>query len=182
MIEKGSTLKEKFTLFQDLKGVALMTFAVIVSQTNGFSLFHNQRQLTCYTGYDVIEKQSGQKAGKTKISKKDNAHIRRILHLAAWQVVRYQVKPFVGLYQRVYQRTGTKMKAYVAVQRKVLMMLYTIWKKNIAFDPEFEASDKQETKSVSTPASQNKTAKVNDSAALDELPSQQSSEVLFLVT
>jgi len=39
--------------------------------------FKNQRQLVSFAGYDVIENSSGKHRGKTKISKKGNAHIRR---------------------------------------------------------------------------------------------------------
>ena len=82
-VESDELLSKKYELFKPLKGVGLMTFAVVASETNGFALFKNQRQLVCYAGYDVVENQSGNKAGKTKISKKGNAHIRRILHMAS---------------------------------------------------------------------------------------------------
>jgi hypothetical protein len=40
---------------------------------------------------------------------------------------------FLNLYNRVYERTKFKMKAYTAVQRKLLILIYTLWKKNEAF-------------------------------------------------
>ena len=51
--------------------------------------FANQRQLVSYAagppgGYDVVENQSGNRSGKTRISKKGNSRIRRILHLPAF--------------------------------------------------------------------------------------------------
>lgn len=42
-----------------------------------------------YSGYDLIENQSGKQVGKTRISKKGNRHIRRILHMPAFNVVHY---------------------------------------------------------------------------------------------
>jgi len=146
LILSDDLLKEKSLLFGPLKGVGLMSFAVVVSETNGFTLFKNQCQLVCYSGYDVLENQSGQRVGKTRISKKGNTHIRRILHLAAWSAVKNKTKPFVDLYDRVYKRTGIKMKAYVAVQRKLLVMIYTLWNKNEVFDPNFGTSGNQESK------------------------------------
>ena len=134
-IQKDECLSKKYKLFVELKGVGIMTFAVVVAETGGFALFKNQRQLVCYSGYDVMENQSGQRSGKTRISKKGNSHIRRILHMASLSAVRFKCSPFIELYQRVSEKTGIKMKGYVAVQRKLLVIMYTIWKKEKEFNP-----------------------------------------------
>ena len=184
LVEKDAVLKEKYKLFESLKGVGLLSFAVVVSETNGFALFKNQRQLVCYSGYDVLENQSGQKTGKSRISKKGNTHIRRILHLAAWSVVKNKTRPFYQLYERVYERTGVKMKAYVAVQRKLLVMIYTLWKRNEPFDPDFGISGIHESKplfSVDPTGSEKETDDPKGPSALDGLPCNQSPEALFSV-
>lgn len=184
VVVSDKVLCQKYELLRPLKGVGLMSFAVVASETNGFTLFKNQRQLVCYTGYDVLENQSGQRVGKTRISKKGNTHIRRILHLAAWSAVKNQTKPFHQLYQRVYERTGVKMKAYVAVQRKLLVMIYTLWKNDAIFDPDFGVSDHQESKSpfsADPKESDNKTVLTNARTVLDKLPDNQSPEALFSI-
>ena len=116
-----------------IKGVGATTVAVLLAETNGFALFGNTAQLVSYAGYDVVENQSGKRAGKTRISKKGNARIRRLLFMPALNMVTYHVKPFEDLYSRVNERTRIKMKGYVAVQKKLLVVLYTLWKKNEAF-------------------------------------------------
>ena len=141
-------LKEKFKFFDTLNGIGLMTFTVIVTETNGFILFKNQRQLICYSGYDIIENQSGAKPRKTRMLKKGNTHIRRILHMSAFSAVNNNVTVFRNLYERVYDRASIKMKGYVAVQRKLLVTMYFLWKKDEAFDPNFKTSGNQETKSL----------------------------------
>src|SRR5205085_11951660 len=90
-----------------------------------------------YAGYDVIENQSGNHIGKTRISKKGNHHIRRILHLPAFNVVRYEVPPFLSLYNRTLERHHTKMKSYVAVQKKLLVIIYGLWKTNGTFNENY---------------------------------------------
>lgn len=129
-------LKSKFEKISIIKGVGLITFAVIISETNGFELFNNVAQLTSYAGYDVAENQSGSKNGKTRISKKGNAHIRRVLHLPAFTAVKYELS-FKTFYERVYGNTHIKMKAYVAVQRKLLSLIYTLWKNDSNYDPKY---------------------------------------------
>ncbi len=183
VIFKDPVLASKYELINPIKGVGLITFAVLAAETNGFTLFKNQRQLVSYCGYDIVRNQSGQKEGKTSISKKGNTHIRRILGIAAWSVVRYEVAPFQKLYQRVFERNGIKMKAYVAVQRKLLVTIYTLWKKDEKFNPEFRKPGNDETKllfSESTEETPKETASKNE-AALDGHPNDQSPEALFFV-
>jgi len=143
LVEKDSEMKEKFEKITAISGIGIISLATVVAETNGFKLFHNQRQLVSYAGYDVIENQSGKHVGKTKISKKGNAHIRRILHMPAFSVVTNNEPIFVNLYERVYFRTKQKMKGYVAVQRKLLVLIYTLWTKNEKYDREYHLKKKQ---------------------------------------
>ena len=185
IVESDPFLSQKYALFSTLKGVGIMSFAVVVSETDGFALFENQRQLVCYSGYDIVRNDSGQRVGKSRISKKGNTHIRRILHMAAWSAVGNKVAPFHQLYERVYERTGVKMKAYTAVQRKLLVMIYTLWKKDEAFDPTYQTSVNQEPETLFSGGPEGneiKTAPVIAEAALDGLPCNQSPGDLFSVT
>lgn len=165
-LQKDERLARKTAHITSIKGVSTITAAVIIAETNGFELINNMKQLTSYAGYDVKQNQSGQMNGKTRISKKGNAHIRRAMHLPAFNMIRYNVKPFNDLYSRVYERTGTKMKAYVAVQRKLLSYMYTLWKNEENFDPEYPPKPYQKSQI-------NKTAGSNEPAALDELETNQ---------
>lgn len=183
LIESDSILKAKYEKITSIKGVSLMTFAVVVAETNGFELFKNSAQLVSYAGYDVVENQSGNKAGKTRISKKGNSHIRRVLHLPAFNVVRHEPH-FKKVFDRIYDRTHIKMKAYTAIQKKLLCMIYTLWKKDEAFTYGILNSGNQEAKLLFSVDSERigKENSLNEEAALDEqLPFKQSAEVLFSV-
>lgn len=69
--------------------------------------------------------------------------------MPALSVVRYRRRPFVDLYNRVYERSKIKMKGYVAVQKKLLTIMYALWKKNEAFyenyKPKSDTSDNEES-------------------------------------
>lgn len=54
--------------------------------------------------------------------------------MPVFSVVRYNVMPFSDLCDKVYKRTLVKMKAYVAVQRQLLILIYTLRKKGEKFD------------------------------------------------
>lgn len=132
-VKDDAMMRERFANICRIKGISILSLATIVAETNGFALMHNKRQLASYAGYDVIENQSGTHIGKTKISKKGNYRIRRILHMPSLVVVRREDGVFKQLYQRVFERTGIKMKGYVAVQRKLLQLIYHLWKTNQPF-------------------------------------------------
>jgi transposase len=68
--------------------------------------------------------------GKTRISKQGNSHIRRILYMPALQAVRRSVPVCKALYERLTGKGKKKMIAYVAVQKKLLILIYTLWKKD----------------------------------------------------
>ena len=57
--------------------------------------------------------------------------------MASLNMVRYKEPVFSGLYERVFDRTKIKMKAYVAVQRKLLCLFYTLWKNNTVYEPDY---------------------------------------------
>jgi transposase len=139
LIKADVILNRHYQNITAIKGVALLSFAVIAAETDGFALFDNAASLISYAGYDVVENQSGKHNGRTRISKKGNSRIRRILHMPALCAVRADQPQFKNLYERVLERTKIKMKGYVAVQRKLLEIMYYLWKKNQRYDPTFQS-------------------------------------------
>lgn len=123
-----------------IKGVGVLTIATLIAETNGFALFSTAPQLVSYAGYDVVENQSGNHNGKTRISKKGNSRIRRALHMPSLSVVRWVQTPFLKLFERTLEKHKVKMKSYVAVQKKLLVVIYSLWKKNEAYDNNYLAN------------------------------------------
>ena len=138
VVARDELLQEKINNITTIKGVGFITAITVIAETNGFELFTSQSQLVSYAGYDVVEKQSGNSRGKTSISKKGNAHIRRILYLPAFQTVMCKLPVFTQLYERLLARGKTKMQAYVALQKKLLVLIYTLWKKHEPYDENYQ--------------------------------------------
>lgn len=132
-------LNQKFKNVMTIPGVALITAATVIAETNGFSAILNQKQLTSYAGLDVKLKESGKYKGQSKISKQGNAHIRRVLHFPAQTAIIYN-KPMSQFYERVNAKKIKPMIAGVGVQRKLLSLMYTIWKTDRVFDPYYETN------------------------------------------
>src|SRR5690606_22851906 len=64
-IDSKEEVKRKVDNICKIKGLGLLSVAVVLAETNGFALFENSRQLVSYAGYDVIENQSGRRTGRT---------------------------------------------------------------------------------------------------------------------
>lgn len=179
LVDTDASLKAMFANILKIKGLGLLAVATIIAETGGFELFESAAQLVSYAGYDVVENQSGKHTGKTKISKKGNGRIRRVLHFPALNMVRYQVYPFLQLYERVYERSKIKMKGYTAVQKKLLIIIYTLWKKNEPFierHKEDKTSGEMEKEPALVSASQKqyrkKVASATAEATQDKHPSK----------
>lgn len=120
---------------KSVKGLGFISVLTVIAETNGLKSFTSSRQLVSYVGYDVIENNSGKYNGKTKISKQGNTHIRSNLYMPALSAIRSKSEPFYSLYKRILIRNGgIKKKASVAVQRKMLVLIYTLWKNDEEFD------------------------------------------------
>jgi len=138
--EKG--LKEELALICSIPGIRTLTAATILAETNGFELVRNKRQLASYAGFDVQEKQSGTSVkGKTRISKKGNKNLRKAMHLPALTAIRHDER-FKAIFARIVSKHGIKMKAAVAVQRKLLEMSYTIFKTRTLYNKNYLVKEK----------------------------------------
>lgn len=137
-IKSDEIVQEKVNNVLLMKGLGVLTLATVLAETNGFELFKNYKQVVCYAGYDVVEAQSGTRVGKTKISKRGKSRIRRAMHMPSLVVIQCKVKPFKDLWDRTYEKHGIKMKSYVAVQKKLLVMIYHLWNKNQAYNATYQ--------------------------------------------
>jgi len=136
-------LKQRFDNVCTIKGIGLITAITVVAETDGFSLIRNQRQLVSYAGLDVIKKQSGTSVNSAaRISHRGNRHIRRALHFPSLAAMRFD-ENMQSFYGRLLSRHNIKMKAAVAVQRKLLVLIYTIWKKNEPYNPKYLEQSKK---------------------------------------
>jgi len=148
LIATDTEIKKWVVLLCTLPGVGLLTAAIVLAETNGFELIRNKRQLASYAGFDVKEKQSGTSVkGKPKISKRGNKYLRKAMHLPALAAIRHDQR-FKAVFARVVSKHGIKMKAAVAVQRKLLEMIFTIYKTNKRYDKEYLTKQTKQTKEV----------------------------------
>lgn len=137
LLKQDTQVTELIKLLCSLSGIGVLTAASVLGETNGFELIRNKRQLTSYAGLDVREKQSGTSIkGKPRISKKGNKYLRKAMHMPALAALRSDER-FKAIFTRLVAKHGIKMKAAVAVQRKLLEMMYVLYKTNTPYDKDY---------------------------------------------
>lgn len=148
-------LNNSIDYLQSIPGIGTLTIASILAETNGFAEFYSISQLISFSGYDVVIRESGKWSGKPKISKKGSKYIRKAMYMPATTIVRGTGGPIHEFYQRLLSTHNVKMKAHVAVQKKLLTYMYTLWNKKQYFDPNaIRKQRKQAQKKVAPPESE----------------------------
>jgi transposase len=134
IVKQDEELVKKIDNVATIPGVGRLTVVITIAETNGFELIKNKKQLTGYSGLGVKEKQSGTSVkGKPKISKKGNKHLRKAMYMPSLCAIRTD-EHFKAIFIRLVSKHGIKMKAAVAVQRKLLELIYILWSTNTAYD------------------------------------------------
>lgn len=137
LIKQNDELAGHIDIISSLTGVGELTASIVLAETNGFELIRNKRQLASYAGFDIKEKQSGTSIkGKPRISKKGNKHLRKAMHLPSLNAIRFDER-FKAIFTRLVSRHGIKMKAVIAIQRKMLEMIFTLYKTRNKYDKNY---------------------------------------------
>jgi transposase len=149
-VEKQADLKQDIENICTIPGVGKLTAVIVLAETNGFELIRNKKQLTSYAGLDVKEKQSGTSVkGKPRISKKGNTVLRKSMHLPSLSAIKHN-EMFKEIFVRLVSRHGVKMKAIVAIQRKILELIYLLHKNKTVFQPDYENKKREQLQVVAT--------------------------------
>ena len=135
LFASDASIKTKAENICQIKGISLLTLATVLGETNGFNLIRNQRQLVAYAGMDVRVHRSGSTQKKGRLSKKGNVHIRRALYMPALSAA-HRNQALSAYYKQLNQRQQAKKQAVMAVARKLLILIYSLWKNNTPYEPD----------------------------------------------
>ena len=129
-------LARKLAHLTSIPGIGLTTAIVVVAETSGFVLVENERQLTSYTGLDVVQRQSGLSTPATRISRRGKVRLRTALYLPAVSSLRYNPQQ-MAFYARLRARQPSGKPGVIAVMRKLLVLCYSLWKNDCPYDPHY---------------------------------------------
>jgi transposase len=137
IIAKDDCLSEKVKKITSVPGLGFKTVVTVIAETQGFVNITSIRQLNSYAGYDISLKESGKWKGKARISKKGNSHIRQAMYMPSWSSIKYTTT-YKTFYERLNERKGNGLIAGTAVQRKLLGLIYTLWKNDTEYIDDYE--------------------------------------------
>jgi len=137
IVKGDAELGKKIATITSIPGVGKLTAVIVLAETNGFELIRNKKQLVSYAGLDVVVKDSGTSIkSKPRISKKGNRFLRKAMHLPALSAMKLNEQQ-KAVFIRLVSKHGIKMKAIVAVQRKVLELIYILYKTDKIYDKDY---------------------------------------------
>ncbi|MBP1530353.1 MAG: IS110 family transposase [Erysipelotrichaceae bacterium] len=127
MHEIASLLPE-YEVLSAMEGVGYTLIPLIIAEVGDIRRFKNKKSLVCMAGIDVPPYESGKfKAGKRKITKKGNAHLRRHLYLAMDSIMKVKPKKDTAVYDFMIRKKNEhkpRKQVRVAGMRKFLHIYY----------------------------------------------------------
>jgi len=120
-------------LLLSVKGLGRISAAAILSEVIDFNSFRTIREINKYTGYNLYEISSGKHFGKRRIAKRGRALLRKTLFFASLNMIK-EGGIFHEQYQRHIEKGMPKMKALVAISRKLLRIIFAMFRDNREFE------------------------------------------------
>ena len=115
-----------------VKGIGVVTAAGLIGEVADFTKFDTISEIMKLAGLDLYEISSGKHRGQRRISKRGRPLMRKLLFFAAINAVKSN-----GImhetYQRMLERGMLKMKALVAISRKLLGLIFAIVRDNTKY-------------------------------------------------
>ena len=117
-------------------GVGPVTASAFVATIDDITRFRTAHELEAYLGVTPSERSSGEKRQLGHITKAGNGRMRWLLVEAAWQILRSKSPQTLALRTwtlTIAQRRGKRI-AVVAVARRLVGILYAMWRDDVAYD------------------------------------------------
>jgi transposase len=108
-----------------IKGLGTVSVAGIIGEVGDFSKFSTESEIMKLAELDLYEISSGKRKGQRRISKRGRGLLRKILFYAAIQMIRKNGIMY-DYYARLTGRGMERMRALIAVSRKLLRIIHAI--------------------------------------------------------
>lgn len=94
----------------------------------------NADALVAYVGHDPVPRDSGQRSGHRRLSKRGPALSRKLVYLAAWSAARHAPE-WQALYRQQRARGRPHIQAVCILARRMLRTLYAVYRHGGTYDP-----------------------------------------------
>ncbi len=127
-----SMMLEDLQILTSIKGVNAKTAGPFLAEIGAIGKYASYKKLIAYAGLDPSLHQSGKFVGKSKISKRGNRHLRRVIYLMTACVVRVNDSFKAYFIQR--KREGMpSQKALFATAHKLIRVIFAMLSKRTYF-------------------------------------------------
>jgi transposase len=124
-----------------IKGLGIVSVSGLIGEVGNFSKFNTQSEILKLAGLDLYEISSGNRKGQRRISKRGRSLLRKILFYAAIQTIRKN-----GIlheyYTRLTDRGMGRMRALIAVSRKLLRIIPALVRDDIDYVGQDQAPER----------------------------------------
>jgi transposase len=130
------SLKHRRDLLESIPGVGAATAAWLLAVLSEHYGFTDAKQAVAQVGLAPVIRQSGQWAGKTRISKTGDPMVRKVLYMPILSAL--QCNPVIRTFcQRLKAKGKHGMAIICAAMRKLIHIAFAILKSGKPFDPNF---------------------------------------------
>ncbi len=125
-----------------IKGLGIVSVAGLIGEVGDFSKFSTQSEIMKLAGLDLYEISSGKRKGQRRISKRGRSLLRKILFYAAIQMIRKNGIMY-DYYARLTGRGMERMRALIAVSRKLLRIIHAIVRDNRDYVEQYQTPERR---------------------------------------
>jgi len=115
-----------------IKGIGIVTVAGLIGEVGDFKKFNTISEVMKLAGLDLYEISSGKHKGQRRISKRGRSLMRKLLYFAAINAVKSNGIMYEP-YQKMLDRGTPKMKALIAISRKLLGLIFALARDNAVY-------------------------------------------------
>ncbi len=125
-----------------IKGLGIVSVAGLIGEVGDFSKFSTQSEIMKLAGLDLYEISSGRQKGQRRVSKRGRGLLRKILFYAAIQMIRKNGIMY-DYYARLTGRGMERMRALIAVSRKLLRIIHAIVRDNRDYVEQYQTPERR---------------------------------------
>jgi len=127
-----STVIDDLGIITSIKGISDQTGATFLAEIGNITNFSSSKGVIAYAGIDPTVHQSGKFEGKSKISKRGNRHLRRVIFLMAKHVSREDTL-FKTYYEKRKKEGLSFKEAILATAHKLIRVIFAMLSKRTYF-------------------------------------------------
>jgi transposase len=133
LVKLYQSVTDQESLLTTIPAISRETAILLEAYISDVHRFPNVKKFVAYFGMNPTICTSGKMKRSSYLQKKGNALVRHKLFMAVLTMIRREIDPIHGYYQRLVDAGKPKLVAIGAAMRKLLLIIYYMLSKNEAF-------------------------------------------------